>query len=98
MLRACASFPPCLPLHRTRGQTWDQLTLPKNQRREGWYSDYDDPRHDEAPAERLLEAQLRDADLRGSHERFICDQQRPEVLVVGGEEPVDRDRAERWPR
>src|SRR6266436_5221662 len=70
-----------LPLDRTRGQSSDQLTLPQYEQGECWYSDHDDTRHHQTPTERLFEAQLRDADLRRSHERFIGDQERPEVLV-----------------
>src|SRR4029077_17149951 len=95
-LRIFPSMP--LPLDRTRGQPSDQLTLPQYEQGECWYSDHDDTRHHQTPAQRLLETQLRDADLRRSHEGFIGDQKRPEVLVVRRKEPVDRDRAERRAR
>src|SRR2546430_15319328 len=91
-LRIFPSMP--LPLDRTRGQSSDQLTLPQYEQGECWYSDHDDTRHDQAPAERFLEPQLRDADLSGAHERLVGDEERPEVLVVRRKEAVDRDRSQ----
>src|ERR1700730_15990375 len=87
-----------LPLDRARGQSSDQLTLPQYEQGECWYSDHDDTRHHQTPAQRLFEPKLRDADLRRSHEGLIGDQERPEVLVVRRKEAIDRDRSERRAR
>src|SRR5207253_10584816 len=92
-------FPSCvLALDRPGGEASDQLTLSQHEQGERRYSDHDDTGHDQAPAERFLEAQLRYPNLRRAHERLVRDEQRPEVLVVGREETVDRDGSQRGPR
>src|SRR6185503_5392540 len=61
-------------LDRPRGQPPDQLALPQYEQGERRYSDHDDTGHDQAPAERFLEAELRDPDLRRPHERLVRDE------------------------
>src|SRR4029453_16500075 len=78
-------------LDRPRGQPPDQLALPQHEQGERRCSDHDDTGHDQAPAQRFLEAKLGDPYLRRAHKRLVRDQERPEVLVVRREEPVDRD-------
>src|SRR5881296_894203 len=92
-------FPSCvLALDRPGGEASDQLTLTQHEQGERRYGDHDDTGHDQAPAERFLEAQLRDPYLRRAHECLVRDEQRPEVLVVGRQEAVDRDGAQCRPR
>src|SRR6185503_7482289 len=85
-------------LDRPGGQPPDQLALPHHEQGERRYSDHDDTGHDQTPAERFLEAELRDPYLRRAHKRLVRDQKGPEVLVVRGQEAVDGDRAQRRPR
>src|SRR5437868_613186 len=73
-LRICPST--ALALDRTRGESSDELTLPEHEQGERRYGDHDDTRHDEPPAERLLEAKLRYADLRGAHQRLVRNEER----------------------
>src|SRR5438034_5988381 len=100
VLRTYASLPPrllalTLTLHRPCGEPANELPLPCDEQGERRYGDHDDTGHDDAPPGRFLEAQLRDADLGGAHERLVRDEERPEVLVVGRQEAIDADRGER---
>src|SRR5687767_4165425 len=83
-----------LALDGAGGQSANELTLAEEQEDQRRRSDHDDAGHEEAPAQRLLEAQLREPDLRRAHERLVRDEERPEVLVPGAEERVHRHRAE----